>query len=95
MIKRFDLVRLKTIQRVLWLSGPPSTTVSPKGVWSVVAGVSGSGILMLAKGQTLIQIPQTDVEKIGDYDISNAMNAIKRIRNMGDLESHNDITLEK
>lgn len=85
MIKRFDIVRIKTIDRVTWLSGPASRPAPPQGNWSVVAGV-GADLLMLAKDETIIQIPISDVLKVADYDIKHALESIKKIRSHNDLK---------
>jgi hypothetical protein len=88
MIKRFDLVRLKTVARVNWLSGPASAPASPQGVWSVVAGVEGSDVLLLARDETLIRIPVEDVIKVSDYDVQNAREVLRRIKNKKDLRAY-------
>lgn len=84
MIKRFDLVRIRTIQNITWVSGPTGRPASPKGVWSVVAGVDTTK-LMLAKDETIIQIPVDDVIKIADYDIKHVIEKMKQIRTQADL----------
>lgn len=67
MFKQFDIVRLKTTQRVTWKSSPPGSNISPDGEWSVVGSI---GIeLVLCKDGSIIRIPFEDVEKIADYKI--------------------------
>lgn len=85
MIKRFDLVRLKTVQNIAWVSGPKGRPASPKGVWSVVAGVDTTK-LMLAKDETVIQVPMEDVIKVADYGIEHVMERVKQIRTEADLK---------
>lgn len=85
MIKRFDLVRLKTIQNIAWVSGPQGRPASPQGIWSVVAGVDTTK-LMLAKDETVIQIPMEDVVKVADYGIEHVMERIKQARTRADLD---------
>jgi len=86
MIKRFDLVILKSVQNVKWLSGPPSRPTSPKGVWSVVSGVGGRKMLFLAKENTMIQVPVLDVTKVGDYNLNQAIGMVKRVRSLDEFE---------
>ena len=86
MIKRFDLVALKSTKNVKWLSGPPRRPSSPKGAWSVVSGVSGRDMLLLAKEDTMIQIPVNDVIKVGDYNLDRAMELVKRVRSLDEFE---------
>lgn len=88
------MVRLKTTRSVVWVSGPDSKVASPQGIWSVVAGVNGDRILMLAKDQTVIQIPSDDVVKVADYDIDNTIQVIKRVRTQKDYDDLNLHTLE-
>jgi hypothetical protein len=70
------------------MSGPSSKPADPHGVWTVVAGVNGDRVLMLAKDQTLIQIPCDDVLHVANYDISATMNQIRRIRTLSDLKAY-------
>lgn len=84
-IKRFDVVVLKTTENVRWVSGPAGRPASPKGHWSVVAGLA-DGILMLSKDETVIQIPEKDVTKILDYNIEGILHNIRKVRNLNDLE---------
>lgn len=84
MIKRFDLVMLKSIRRVSWLSGPAGRPASPKGTWVVVAGVDEDKVL-LAKDETLIQIPKEDVIQVATYDIGIVMNEIRKVRTAEDV----------
>jgi hypothetical protein len=88
MIDRFDLVKLKTIGSVVWLSGPNGKATSPQGVWTVVAGVGGDRMLLLAKDLTLIQIPREDVFKVASYNANLAAQLIKRIRTVKDLSRY-------
>jgi len=65
---RFDQVHLRTTKNVRYLSAPPGTTPSPKGVWSVAGVVDGD--LLLVKHSCIIRIPAADVLKIESYDIN-------------------------
>jgi hypothetical protein len=85
MVKRFDFVVLKTIRNVKWVSGPASRPASPKGLWSVVGGVGGTDVLLLAKDNTVIKIPASDVHKVGDYDLNKSIQWVRRIKNKGQL----------
>lgn len=91
MIKRFDLVRILTINRVKLVSGPAGRPAKPSGVWSVIAG-SGKSDLLLAKEQTVIIIPSNDVVHIGSFDNSEVLKKIntKSIEDINKiLEEHN------
>lgn len=85
MIKRFDIIRLKTTKRVTWLSGPASRPASPQGNWSVVAGLEDDYI-MIAKDETVAKIPVSDVFKVADYDIKHAIGAMRKISSLDDLK---------
>lgn len=76
MIKRFDLVKLRTTENVHWMSGPAGRPASTQSIWSVVAGVEGDK-LMLSSDQTLIIIPVVDVIKVGDYDLEHTLSYLK------------------
>jgi hypothetical protein len=79
MIKRFDLVKIKTIKNVRWVSGPSGRAARPDGAWTVVGG-SYNGQITLAKDQTVVMIPEDDVVKIADYNVSNVLEKVKAIR---------------
>lgn len=87
MIKRFDIVRIKTVENVTWLSGPSSRPASPQGNWSVVAGTEDDTIL-ISKDETVARIPIQDVVKVADYGIEHALDSIKKIRNPADVAKH-------
>lgn len=87
MIKRFDIIRIKTVKNVEWLSGPASRPASPQGNWSVVAGLP-DGKILIAKDETVAQIPMEDVFKVADYGIEHAVGSIKKIRTLADLKKH-------
>lgn len=64
--EQFDIVRITSTSRIKYLSGPPKTTVSPLGEWSVVGAIEGE--LLIAKDDTLVRVPLDDVQKVGRYD---------------------------
>jgi hypothetical protein len=70
MHKLFDIVRLKQVNNVSFVSGPQNNPASPQGDWKVVGGVGGRQ-LMLAKDDTIILIPPEDVVIVAEYDLSN------------------------
>lgn len=84
MIKRFDLVRIKTIERVIWVSGPAGRPASPQGDWSVIGNVRQ--ILFLARDETVAQVPVSDVYKVADYSIEKVIAGIRKVRTLKDLE---------
>jgi len=67
-IKRFDIVKLKTIENVKWMSGPSGRPATPIGNWSVIGNIKTS--LLLSKNNTIIKVPVNDIVKIADYDIN-------------------------
>ena len=88
MIKRFDIVRLKTVQNVHWISGPAARPASPQGNWSVVAGIDDGDHILVAKDETVAKVPIKDVEKVADYGIEHAFDSIKKIRTPEDLKKY-------
>ena len=64
----FDQVQIITTKNVRYLSAPPGSIISPKGIWQVSAAVGGE--LLLVKGNVIIKIPTSDVLKIVDYDVN-------------------------
>lgn len=86
MVKRFDLVGIRTIRNVVWVSGPATRPAKPQGSWSVVGNIGKT--LVLARNETIIQIPIGDVYKMADYSIEKVINGIKDIRTMADLNKH-------
>ena len=66
--KRFDQVRIITTKNVHYLSAPPGTEISPKGIWQVSGAVADE--LLLIKNNIVIRIPPSDVLKVIEYDLS-------------------------
>jgi hypothetical protein len=62
MIKQLDIIQIKTVGNIKYMSGPPNNPTSPKGNW-IVAGVIGTDILA-TKETTTIRIPMKDVIKV-------------------------------
>lgn len=79
-IGQFDQVKLLTSKNVSYLSAPPETKVSPKGLWSVVGIVSDD--LLLAQNSVLIRIPATDVLLITKYDLGKITNNLGKLSNV-------------
>jgi hypothetical protein len=77
-IGRFDQVRILTTRNVTYLSAPPKSVVSPKGLWSVTS-IIGANELLLAKQSALIRIPAADVLFVAGYDVN------KITKNLGRL----------
>jgi hypothetical protein len=84
-MKRFDLVRILSIDNVKWLSGPAGRPASPHGNWSVVAGI-GDKELLISKDETLVRIPKKDVALIASYDNQRVIDTISRINSAEDLD---------
>ena len=84
MIKRLDIVKIRSIKRVTWVSGPAARPAGPKGNWSVMGNIGQ--ILLLAKDETIIQIPVEDVIKVAAYDLNKVIENIKKVKSTADLE---------
>ena len=85
MWRKFDIVQLTTTRNIKFLSGPPGRPAKPTGSWSVVGNLPGAK-LMIAKDETIVIIPITDVRKVGSYDLNKSIEDIKKIRTRADLE---------
>lgn len=81
-IGRFDQVRIITTKNVSYVSAPPGTNISPKGLWSVISIVAVNELL-LAQKSVLIRVPATDVLLVAGYDVR------KITQNLGKL-SHGE-----
>jgi hypothetical protein len=92
MIKRLDVVRILTTERIKWVSGPAGRPASPKGEWSV-AGANGN-LLLLSKDETIIQVPYNDVVKVAEYDISRVIENVKRVTRMSDIQGEKNESSE-
>ncbi len=79
MIKRFDIVLLKTQKNIRWVSGPAGRPATPKGQW-VVTAVSQNNMVVLSKDETIIQVPIDDVILIAEYDLRKVIDRIKGIK---------------
>lgn len=64
---RFDQVRIVTTKNVHYVSAPPGSVVSPKGIWQVAGAIDLE--LLLVKGNAIIKIPAVDVLKVVDYNV--------------------------
>jgi hypothetical protein len=87
MIKRFDLVRIKTTKNITFLSGPASRPANPNGIWVVYAGVDDDEIILTRK-ETIIRIPITDTIRVAEYGLEHAFESIKKIRTKADILKH-------
>jgi hypothetical protein len=65
-VQQLDQVELLTIKRVKYLSTRPGYAPSPHGRWSVVGLIDGDALL--AKDDTLIRIPLSDIRKVCTHD---------------------------
>jgi len=77
-MRQFDLVVLKTIKNVRYLSGPAGRPAKPQGVW-IVTSVFGDNTVLLSKDETVIRIPQNDVQLVGKYDLEVIRGKLKEI----------------
>ena len=62
-------------------------TTSKEGVWAVFCGV-GRDELILAKNETLIRIPASDVFKVADYGLEHAIETLRHIRTKMDIDKY-------
>lgn len=67
MLKQYDIVRIITTKRIRYLSAPPGITITPHGNWSIVGFIANEAII--AKQNTLIKIPVSDISKIGGMNL--------------------------
>jgi len=72
MYKQFDVCQLITSKNIRFMSGPMGAKPSPHGNWIVVGNLP-AGRLVLAKDQTVVVAPVTDVRKVADYDIKHLL----------------------
>jgi hypothetical protein len=76
-IQQLDQVEVLTIKRVKWLSTKPGYSPSPHGRWSVVGLIDGEAIL--AKDNTLIRIPLSDIRKVCAHDQAQVIDCLKKV----------------
>lgn len=74
--RQFDIVRLVHTKNVKYLSGPKGRAASPKGEWSIVGFINGDAIL--ARDNTLLQIPVSDIVRIAEYNKDALLNKLKQ-----------------
>ena len=84
-IKQFDIVILKSVKNVDYVSGPAGRPATPRGRWIVTWADDKNPKLLLAKDETIIQIPKDDVIKIGDYSVQKVFELVKRVRSTEDF----------
>lgn len=82
--KQFDQVHLRTVRNVKYLSAPPGTKATPKGVWSVATVVEND--LILVKHNVTIRIPASDVLKIADYNVNEITHLLGRLLDHGERQ---------
>jgi hypothetical protein len=75
MLKQLDFVELINGRIVKYVSGPKGRAASPKGHWSVV-GFIGTDVI-LAKDQTIIRVPFSNVRKIASYDVKKVLERVE------------------
>jgi hypothetical protein len=76
-IQQLDQVELLTVKRVRWLSARPGYSTSPHGRWSVVGLIDGDALL--AKDETLIRIPLSDIKKAATHDRQEIIDCLTNI----------------
>lgn len=64
-LKQFDIVTLKTIKNVKYLSSTPGHMPSPQGSWSIVGFINKD--VLLCKDGAIIKIPPADIELKAEY----------------------------
>ena len=84
-IDKFDMVKLKTVKNVKYLSGPANRPATPKGVW-IVCHTFADTTALLAKDETVIRIPIDDIVLLGKYNINTMLQKIKEVKSMADLK---------
>jgi len=84
-LSRFDLVVIKDIHNVKYLSGPRNRPAKPKGAW-VVTYVFTDGMILISKDETLVRIPIGDVEIVGKYDLNKTIGQINQAGPRGEKD---------
>lgn len=85
MLNRFDLVVIKTVKNIKYLSGPSGRPAKPQGVW-VIIHVFDDKTVFLGKDETVIRIPIDDIDRVARYDINTVIDKLKNTRRMDDLK---------
>lgn len=76
-IQQLDQVEILTVKRVKWLSTKPGYSPSPHGRWSVVGLIDGEALL--AKDDTLIRIPLSDIRKVQTNDRQQVIDCLREV----------------
>lgn len=74
MYKQFDMVHILTTKGIRYLSGPQGVPANPNGNWSIVGFIEEDAIL--AKDNTLVRAPLSDIRKVGSYDLDKIINKV-------------------
>jgi hypothetical protein len=88
MFNQYDIVRLRTVDRVKFVSGPKGMAATPQGEWIMLGAVDGD--LVLTKDETVIRIPVQDVVKVASYDVAKVLQALSGAPVFQRSEDHND-----
>jgi hypothetical protein len=67
-IRRFDLIKFRTTERVKYLSAPPGSALDPQITWSVVCAIGAD--LMVTDGNAVVRVPASDVLVVAAYNLS-------------------------
>jgi len=85
MWNQFDVVQILRTKNIRFLSGPRNRAALPHGNWSVV-GFMGVDVV-LAKQNTIVVAPVTDIRRIAAYDLVNFMRQVKQVgRNINNID---------
>lgn len=83
---RFDQVRILTTRNVNYVSAPPGTIISPKGIWSIAAVLNDRDLLCVRNNVT-VRIPVSDVLKVADFDVASITKNFGRLANGKETKS--------
>lgn len=85
-LNSLDLVQIKTVKNVSWLSGPKGTKPSPHGVWSISHFLGADAII--AKDGTLVRIPVSDIQRVGTLTLNHVY---EQLQNAGKTDEYIDM----
>jgi hypothetical protein len=66
-----DIVQLRRVNNVHWVSGPKGEMPDPHGNW-IIVGFVGIDVL-IAKDGTCVRVPVSDIRRVGVFSTENVM----------------------
>lgn len=75
MLNQFDLIQIKRVNNIHYLSAPKGQAPNPNGVWSIVGFVKTD--VLAAKDGAIVRVPVTDVVKVASYSTEHIIDQVK------------------